>query len=110
MISLLLVAAAEESAKADHGMVVFFLDRYGMPIAVLVLLCWTILRCAKWLAPRIDRLVDRHDKLISTLELELSRHGEVLSSMEQNQSHMLDCLHELARIVNGSDVGGLPKR
>lgn len=109
MLAFLAFALADQAPKTplnEYGTLVFLLDRYGIPVLVVAVLCWTILRTAKWLAPRIDRLVDRHDRLVNALESELVRQGEVLVELAQNQrevvqsqAHILECLRDLKRVA-----------
>lgn len=91
------------------GSLVSLLDRYGVPVVLLAIIGWGLYKTATWLAPRIDRLINRHEKLLDTLEVELSnsgellkQHGELLVRMDENQSRVLECLNELRRTDAGT--------
>lgn len=64
------------------------LERFGVGVAMLLVLLWAIKRGAEWIAPRIDRLVARHESLIDKIEQELGRHGKVLERMDRTQVAM----------------------
>lgn len=86
-------------------------DRFGLPLSILFVILWGMVRVARWLGPRIDSLVKRHEKLIDTIETEQKNHGLLLSKMHEGQSRQLEVLLELKNLVHvGGDSGPRPRR
>lgn len=79
------------------------LERFGLPVALLFILLYSMSKIAKWFAPRIDRLIERHEKLMVTLEAELRNHSELLSKMEENQDYVLKCLRGITSRLDTMD-------
>ena len=71
------------------------LERFGVPISMLSVIVFSLFRTASWLAPRIDRLISRHEQLLGKLEDELENHGTVLTNMERTQEMVLGCLRRM---------------
>lgn len=44
------------------------LNRWGLPILLLMAVGWAVWKVARWLAPRFDRLADSHVDLVETLK------------------------------------------
>lgn len=85
-------------AIAGHeglGGLAYFLELFGLPVALLVVILWAMLKVAKWTAPRIDRLLTRHEELLDRMEMELVGHGEILGEMQETQRRTLQVLEEL---------------
>lgn len=97
----------------SHWILVVF-DRYGLPMLLLVGVAWAALRAARWIAPRFDKLIDRHQQFLDVLELELQKHGnvlerqgdvlgkveETLSRVQTTQVRVLDILEESQRAAS----------
>jgi hypothetical protein len=44
------------------------LNRWGLPILLLLVVGWAVWKLARWIAPRIDRIVDSHVKFVDSLD------------------------------------------
>lgn len=99
-VSLFLIAIAE----ADPPAWLIFLERFGLPVALLAVILYGMFKAARWIAPRIDKLIGRHEELLDTLEGELTRNSDVLAQLGANQAQLgetqdkiLECLRELKK-------------
>tara|TARA_R110000851_G_scaffold120002_1_gene248070 strand:- start:9825 stop:10106 length:282 start_codon:yes stop_codon:yes gene_type:complete len=84
-------------ATQDPAAAYSFAERFGLPVALLAVMLWAILRGGRWAGKRADRLIVRHEKLLDTLEAELKTNGEILSKMEVSQMRTADALQNLAK-------------
>ena len=62
------------------------LDRFGVPVAMLVAILWGMFKAAKWVGPRIDRVLDRHECFLVDLERELEVQTDALKNIQIEQA------------------------
>lgn len=88
-------------SAGTHWTLLLF-DRYGLPMLLLVGVAWAALRAARWIAPRFDKVIDRHQRFLDVLELELGRHGEVLEKVQGTQAQMQDTQSRMLTVLEES--------
>lgn len=82
-------------------------ERFGLPMAMLALLLWAVLRAAKWIAPRVDNMISRHEKLVDAIDNEQRKQSQVLVelrnahlSLAASQQAILQGVQEVQRTVS----------
>lgn len=87
--------------SSDGDVLISLFEKFGLPVAMLVAIVWWLIKASKWVAPRIDKLVERHEKLLETLEEELRTHGRLLEQIEETQESIFGFLKELKVTADG---------
>ncbi len=87
----------------DTEISMHILERFGLPVALLAVLLYAMMRAARWSAPRVDKLIERHERLLDTLESELRTHGALLTKMEENQDYVLKCLRGINKRLDSME-------
>ena len=83
------------------------LGDYGLIGLILLGLCYTVNHVAKWVAPRIDKVIDSHIQFVSKTSESLSRMDDRLSNIEQTLETQTEIL---SRLSNPSNNGRLEKQ
>lgn len=64
------------------------LDRYGFPVAILVVLGFAIWKGARWVSPLLQGVVDSHQKLVDSLSLSGPRMEAGIQELIKTNSDM----------------------
>lgn len=62
------------------------IERLGLPIVLLIGLAWAMVKASKWLAPRIDKLIAKHESFLDSLERDLNEQTITLRDMRAEQA------------------------
>lgn len=65
-------------------------DRFGLPIVALTVIVLAIRGFARWLAPRLDRIIERHEALLGRMEDQLDDICTRMERMEERQKTVID--------------------
>lgn len=72
------------------------LNRWGLPIVILIVVAYAVYRATRWLGPRADRLIESHLHLVDTLETKLV-------ATEANTSQAVKRLEQIEATVEEID-------
>lgn len=80
----------------------WMLDRYGLPITMLVVIGCVFWRAADWASPLAERAVDKHVEFLDRTSGAVEKIGGVLTEMQSENRAST----EMIRDIHGAVVGG----
>jgi hypothetical protein len=72
------------------------LNRWGLPVVILVLVAYAVYRLTQWAGPRADKMIDSHMHLVETLE-------HKLTATQENTQRAVEKLSEIEEKVDEID-------
>jgi hypothetical protein len=79
------------------------LNRWGLPILLLIVVGWAAWKVVEWLAPRFDRLIDSHVDLVETLKTRVGNIEETNEEMKAHVANLARNSEEANRLLRSID-------
>lgn len=67
---------------------------FGTPLAILVILGLAVVRTAKWIAPRVDRIVDRQIAFIDSVDNRLDAFTGALTGLTREVRELRELMEK----------------
>lgn len=78
-------------------------NRWGLPILLLLAVGWAVWKVARWLAPRIDRLVDSHVGFVNAIEGRVENLEDISEDLKSNVASVVRNSEEQTRLLRSID-------
>ena len=90
------------------------LDRYGVALAMLAIMVIAIAKSARWIAPRLDRMFERHIQLVDTVQASVANIETHMAKQSEHIAKQSEVLGEIESRVtaalNQNGQNGKPKQ